>query len=217
MGRGHQPDLSPAFLSMPFVVGLTGGIGSGKSTVAELFRTSGAGVVDADEISRQLTAPAQPAVAEIAHRFGQKYVASDGSLDRAQMRKLIFTDAAARKNLEAILHPRIRHESMRQICASAAPYVVVVVPLLVESGTYRDMLDRILVVDCKVENQVRRVMMRGSGLAREEVLAIIASQASGEKRLGVADDVIHNDGDLDALQEQVIALHLTYLELANVV
>ena len=198
---------------MAFVVGLTGGIGSGKTTVAELFASLGAGLVDTDEISRRLTAPAQPAITEIARKFGPQFVAEDGSLDRVRMRNLVFADPSARKDLEAILHPLIRQESTRQFQASTAPYVVVVVPLLVETGAYRGMMGRILVVDCEPETQVHRVMER-SGLSRIEVLSIIASQASRQQRLHEADDVIHNDRDLETLQAQVSPLHVRYLGLA---
>ena len=199
---------------MAFTVGLTGGIGSGKTTVAELFASKGAGLVDTDEISRRLTAPAQPAIAEIARKFGTQFVAEDGSLDRVRMRNLAFADPAARKDLEAIMHPLIRHESTRQIQASMAPYVVVVVPLLIESGAYLGMIGRVLVVDCEPETQVRRVMER-SGLSRHEVLSIIASQASRQQRLRKADDIIHNDDDLETLRAQVNPLHLRYLGLAT--
>ena len=199
---------------MAFTVGLTGGIGSGKTTVAELFASKGAGLVDTDEISRRLTAPAQPAIAEIARKFGTQFVAEDGSLDRVRMRNLAFADPAARKDLEAILHPLIRNESTRQIQASMAPYVVVVVPLLIESGAYLGMIGRVLVVDCEPETQVRRVMER-SGMSRHEVLSIIASQASRQQRLRKADDIIHNDDDLETLRAQVNPLHLRYLGLAT--
>jgi len=199
---------------MTFTVGLTGGIGSGKTTVAELFASQGAGIVDTDEISRTLTAPAQPAVTQIEHKFGPQFIAADGSLDRAQMRHLVFSDPSARKDLEAILHPLIRQESTRQIHASGAPYVVVVVPLLIETGSYRGMIGRILVVDCEQETQIRRTMER-SGFSRNDVLAIIASQVPRQQRLREADDVIHNDGGLEALRAQVSPLHLRYLGLAT--
>lgn len=199
---------------MAFAVGLTGGIGSGKTTVANLFAAHGAGLVDADEISRRLTAQAQPAVAEIARKFGAQFIAADGSLDRARMRNLVFADAAARKDLEAILHPLVRQETTRQIVASTAPYVIVVVPLLIESGAYRGRMDRILVVDCAPEIQISRVIER-SGLSRNEVLAIIATQASRRQRLNEADDVIHNDDGLEMLSAQVTPLHLRYLGLAT--
>jgi dephospho-CoA kinase len=199
---------------MVFAVGLTGGIGSGKTTVAELFASHGAGLVDTDDISRRLTAPAQPGIVEIARKFGPQFVAADGGLDRAQMRDLVFADPSARKDLEAILHPMIRQESSMQIRESTAPYVIVVVPLLFETGTYRHELGRILVVDCQPEIQVARVTAR-SGLSRDQVLSIIASQVSRQKRLRGADDVINNDGNLEALKAQVIPLHLRYLRLAT--
>ena len=200
---------------MTFAVGLTGGIGSGKTTVAELFTSQGAGLVDTDEISHRLTAPAQPAIAEIARKFGPQFVADDGSLDRVRMRDLVFAHPSARKDLETILHPLIRQASTRQIQESTAPYVVVVVPLLIETGAYRQMMGRILVVDCEPETQVRRVMAR-SGLSRNEVLSIIASQVSRQERLREADDIIHNDGDRETLRAQVNLLHLRYLGLATI-
>ncbi len=199
---------------MAFAIGLTGGIGSGKTTVAGLFALQGAGLVDADEISHRLTTPDQPAVAEIARKFGPQFVAADGSLDRVRMRNLVFADPAARKDLETILHPLIRQESTRQIRESKAPYVIVVVPLLLETCAYRSEMGRILVVDCDPETQIRRVMAR-SGLSRNEVLSIIASQVSRQERLRKADDVIHNDNGLEALEAQVIPLHLRYLGFAT--
>lgn len=199
---------------MAFAIGLTGGIGSGKTTVAGLFALQGAGLVDADEISHRLTTPGQPAVAEVARKFGPQFVAADGSLDRVRMRNLVFADPTARKDLETILHPLIRQESTRQIRESKAPYVIVVVPLLLETGAYRSEMGRILVVDCDPEIQIRRVMAR-SGLSRDEVLSIIASQVSRRERLRKADDVIHNDNGLEALEAQVIPLHLRYLGFAT--
>ena len=199
---------------MAFAVGLTGGIGSGKTTVANLFAAQGAGLIDADDISRKLTAPAQPAIAQIARKFGAQFIAADGSLDRARMRNMVFANARARKDLEAILHPLVLQEINCQILASTAPYVIVVVPLLIESGVYKGRIDRILVVDCAPEIQISRVMER-SGLSRSEVLAIIAAQASRRKRLDAADDVILNDEGLEMLSAQVNPLHLSYLGLAS--
>jgi dephospho-CoA kinase len=199
---------------MTFAVGLTGGIGSGKTIVAGLFASHGAALVDTDEISRQLTAPDQPAVAAIAERFGQEFVARDGSLDRARMRRLVFDNPSHRKDLEALLHPLIRQESTRRIRDVTAPYVVVVVPLLVESTGYSGIIDRILVVDCDPETQIRRVMRR-SGLTRNEVLAIMSSQVSREQRLRAADDIIYNDSDIETLRTQIQALHSKYLGLAT--
>ena len=199
---------------MALAIGLTGGIGSGKTTVAQLFARQGAGLVDADEISHRLTTPGQPAVAEIARKFGPQFVATDGSLDRGRMRNLVFADSAARQDLEAILHPLIRREIAREVRELKAPYIVVVVPLLLETGTYRSALHRILVVDCAPETQICRVMAR-SGLSRDEVLSILASQVSRQERLRLADDVIHNDDDLEALEAQIIPLHVRYLGLAT--
>ncbi len=199
---------------MPFVVGLTGGIGSGKTTVANLFASMGAGLVDTDEISHRLTRPGEPAIAAIGRAFGPEYIAADGSLDRIRMRNLVFANPTARKNLEAILHPLIRKESARQIASSTADYVMIVVPLLIESGAYRDIMTRVLVVDCEQETQIRRVMER-SALSRDEVLSIIAAQASRQSRLSVADDVILNDGGLNTLRTQATALHHRYIELAQ--
>jgi dephospho-CoA kinase len=198
---------------MPFTVGLTGGIGSGKTTVAELFASRGACVVDADEISRKLTGPGQAAVGQIVGSFGPQFAAADGSLDRQRMRDLVFSDASARKSLESILHPLIRQESALQLRACNAPYAILVVPLLIESSAYRSRTNRVAVVDCDTEIQVQRVMQR-SALTRGEVLAIIGSQVSREDRLAAADDVIHNDSDLPALELRVESLHELYIELA---
>ena len=198
---------------MPYAVGLTGGIGSGKSTVAELFGARGAEVVDTDAISHALTAPGGAALDEIRSRFGAGFIAPDGSLDRARMRALAFGDAESRRALEAILHPMIRAETRRRSAASTAPYIVVVIPLLVESGNPRGSVQRVAVVDCDPQVQVVRVMAR-SGLSRDQVLAIMSSQASREQRLLAADDVIRNDGDLAALQAQIDPLHALYLRLA---
>lgn len=195
---------------MPFVVGLTGGIGSGKSAVAELFAALGAAVVDTDVIAHQLTAPGGAAVSPIRAAFGEGVIAADGSLDRAAMRRRVFADGAAKARLEGILHPLIRDESERQCLAALAPYVVWVVPLLVESGNYRRRADRILVVDCPEALQVARVMAR-SRLSADEVRAIMATQASRADRLAAADDVIVNDGSLDALRPRVADLHAGYL------
>jgi dephospho-CoA kinase len=198
---------------MPFAVGLTGGIGSGKTTVAELFARLGAGVIDTDQIARELTAAGQPTVKQIAQRFGPDYVTADGTLDRVRMRALVFADSEARKDLEAILHPLIRDESMRRIADTSAPYVIVVVPLLLETGAYRTMVRRVVVADCDEETQIERVMRR-SQLTREEVLAIMASQVSRAERLLGADDVISNNDDFAVLAIHVAALHGKYLALA---
>lgn len=201
-------------MSMVFVVGLTGGIGSGKTTAAGLFAQHGAEIVDTDEIARLLTGPHQPAVKKIARHFGPQYVASDGALDRARMRALVFTDAKAKLDLEAILHPLIMAQSALRIAASTAPYVIVVVPLLFETGVYRSVVKRVLVVDCDEKTQIRRVLRR-SKLSREEVASIVASQISRAERLRGADDVIRNEGDVASLEKQVVTLHRKYLALAE--
>lgn len=201
---------------MSLVVGLTGGIGSGKSTVADLFAARGAALVDTDVIAHQLTGPHGVAMSAIVGAFGDSIRRADGGLDRAAMRRLVFSDRSAKARLEAILHPLIRQESETR-CAAAvttAPYVLLVVPLLVESGTYRERADRILVVDCDTAIQVSRVMAR-SGLAAEEVEAIIASQASRAARRAAADDVVFNDSGLEELMPQVAALHQRYVDLAR--
>jgi len=198
---------------MPLKIGLTGGIGSGKTRVAEFFRELGATVIDTDEISRRLTAPGGAGALAIAEQFGSDYLTGDGALDRDRMRELVFADSAARRRLEAILHPRIRSAVDAALAAAATPYAIVVVPLLVETGAYGGTVERILVVDCSEELQVARVVQR-SGLTPDEVRAIMASQASRGERLGRADDVISNEGDVEALRAQVLALHGNYLEFA---
>jgi len=200
---------------MTFIVGLTGGIGSGKSAAATLFEELGAAVVDTDAIAHELTAPGGTAIAPIRAAFGDEVVAPNGALDRAAMRRKVFTDAQAKGRLEAILHPMIRAEADRRSAAVRAPYVVLVVPLLVESGGYRSRVQRVTVVDCPEEVQVARVMSR-SGLSAEEARAIMAAQVSREARLAVADDVIDNGGELAALRPQIEALHRRYLEMAAV-
>lgn len=197
----------------PFVVGLTGGIGSGKSAAADLFGELGAAVVDTDRIAHALTAPDGAAMAAIREAFGAGVVAEDGSLNRPAMRALAFEDPAVRKRLEGILHPLIRDESDRLCREAQAPYVVLVVPLLIESGTYRGRVRRLCVVDCPEDVQVERVMRR-SGLETSQVRAIMAAQARRAERLQAADDVVDNGDGLAQLREQVLDLHRRYLALA---
>ncbi|MGF6725825.1 dephospho-CoA kinase [Paraburkholderia sp. GAS41] len=198
-----------------FAVGLTGGIGSGKSTVADLFAARGAAIVDTDLIAHRITAPHGVAMSKIAIEFGASFVAPDGSLDRARMRALIFSDEAARRRLEAITHPLIRTETERARNDASGPYVMLVVPLLVESGNWKAHVDRVLTVDCSVETQIARVMRRND-FSREQVLAIIARQATREARLGAADDVIVNETtSVEELRAQVEAQHRRYLSLAG--
>lgn len=199
---------------MPFVIGLTGGVGSGKSTAARIFESLGAQVVDADAISHQLTGPGGAAMVAIRSTFGETFLQRDGSLDRAHMRDLAFTDPAARGRLEEILHPLIRAETARLVAASTAPYVILVVPLLLEKGAYRDRIQRVLVIDSDPEVQIKRVMQR-SRLSREAVASIMAAQMDRASRLAAADDVLDNTGAEDALRRQVERLHRRYMELAS--
>jgi dephospho-CoA kinase len=199
---------------MAFCVGLTGGIGSGKSAAASLFGKLGAAVVDTDEISHALTAPAGAAIAAIREHFGPGFVAADGGLDRARMRNLVFSDPSARKKLEAILHPLIRERTRAAVASARAPYVVVVVPLLFETGACLDLVARVLVVDCEENEQVRRVAAR-SGMAADEIRRIMAAQLPRAERLNRADDVLDNSGGLEALRDPVARLHAKYLDLAR--
>lgn len=192
------------------IVGLTGGIGSGKSAVARLFAGHGIPCIDTDTVSHQLTAPGGAAMPAIVAAFGAGMRQADGALDRTAMRALVFSQPAARQQLEAILHPLIHQESLRQLAALDAPYRLLAVPLLFESARYRDLVARTLVVDCPTERQVARVMAR-NGLPEAQVSAIIAAQMPREQRLLLADDVISNDADLDALALQVDAKHRYYL------
>ena len=199
---------------MAFIVGLTGGIGSGKSAAADAFEKLGAAVVDTDLIAHELTRAGGAAIDGVRALFGDSAIAADGAMDRKAVRERVFSDPAAKRRLEALLHPMIRAESERRIAAATAPYVVHVVPLLVESPGYRQRVQRVLVVDCPEALQVERVRAR-SGLPAEAVEAIMRSQVSREERLAAADDVIDNSGTLAALQNQVRKLHQTYLELAR--
>lgn len=198
---------------MSLIIGLTGGIGSGKTTVADCFASLGAAVVDTDVIAHELTVAQGAAMREIEAAFGDSVLRVEGGLDRTAMRRLVFSDPSAKSRLESILHPMIRLESEAR-CRSAteAPYVMLVVPLLLESGAYRERVDRILVVDCDEDVQISRVMAR-SGLSLEEVRAIMATQASRSERLAAADDVVLNSGGKEDLSAQVVALHRRYLEL----
>jgi len=195
---------------MILIVGLTGGIGSGKSTVAALFAEHGAGIVDTDAIAHSLTQAGGEAIAAIRAAFGNDYLTEDGALDRAKMRGLIFSDAAAKQRLEQILHPLIREHAKAQLQQlQDKPYVLVVVPLLPESPAFRQLVQRVLVVDCNENIQVARVVGR-SRMTEAEARAIIARQTPRADRLRLADDIIHNDVGLDSLAGQVAALHERY-------
>jgi dephospho-CoA kinase len=198
---------------MPYCVGLTGGIGSGKSSAARIFASLGAGMVDVDDISHVLTRPGGAAIADIRSQFGAEAIATDGSLNRARMRELIFADASAKQRLEAILHPMIGAQARAAVAASPSPYVMLVVPLLLERDTYGDVTQRVAVVDCTEQHQIERTMRR-SAISEDAVRAIMAAQLSRAQRLAKADDVINNDGGEDELRRQVCALHERYLTLA---
>jgi dephospho-CoA kinase len=194
---------------------LTGGIGSGKSTAANLLAESGAAIIDTDVIAHALTAPGGAAIAALREEFGAEFIAANGALDRARMRSLAFSNDDARKRLERILHPMIRAETVAAASRNAAaPYVVFVVPLLVESGSWVDRVDRVLVVDCSPGMQVVRVARR-SGLAPGDVMSIAARQASRAQRLAAADDVVVNEGTPGDLVPRMARVHAAYLRLAS--
>lgn len=197
-----------------FKVGLTGGIGSGKSTVAELFSELGVTVIDADQLAHELTAPGGEAIEPIRAMFGPDYVDPLGALDRARMRARIFSDAAAKKALESILHPMIRGETDRRAAQATSEYVILMIPLLVETGDPHARCDRVLVVDCPESLQIERAMAR-SKLTRHAVEAIMSAQVSRAERLRCADDVIDNGGTPGHLRPQVEKLHASYRQLAR--
>lgn len=199
---------------MPLVVGLTGGIGSGKSAAAAMFEALGAGIVDTDAIAHELTAPQGAAMAAIRETFGPDYLTANGALDRARMRSRVFADPGSKRRLEGILHPLIRAEVLARARSADAPYLIVVIPLLFETGGYPGLLQRVAVVDCSEETQIARTMAR-SGLARLEVEAILRAQASRTTRRAGAHDLLDNDGSLERLRVQVAELHRLYLDLAR--
>lgn len=203
---------------MKFRVGLTGGIGSGKSTVASLFKECGVLVIDSDVISHQMTQSGGMAIAAIRSTFGDDYIDASGALNRALMRQLIFSDRAAKLQLEAILHPLIRAQIMVQVdnahtnSTLTSPYLLLVIPLLFETLSYQELVQRTLVVDCAETTQIARTMQR-SGLDEQTARTIMASQISRAERLRLADEIIQNDGSLDTLRQQVEQLHQHYLAI----
>lgn len=199
-----------------YEIGLTGGIGSGKSKVADLLQEWGAAIIDTDAIAHTLTAPGGAAIEPIRQTFGDQVIAADGSMNRAAMRELVFANPETRRQLEAILHPMIGSVTRQRARQAQGCYLVYVVPLLVESGTWVDRVDRVCVVDCDPETQIQRVQAR-SGLTREAVQRIMQAQASRQQRLQAATDIIVNDGatSLNDLVQRTQALHHKWCGLAQ--
>jgi len=195
-----------------FIVGLTGGIASGKSTVANLFSCQGIEIIDADEISRTLVKTGSPALEAIVKHFGSSITDAEGNLDRKQLRELVFADNAKKEWLENLLHPLVRQEIQRQVAASSSQYVIIVVPLLLESENYSD-VDRILVIDVPENVQLERIKKR-DGSSETLARSIMDAQMKRERRLESADDVISNNSGMDSLEEQVKNLHHQYLQLS---
>lgn len=193
-------------------IGLTGGIASGKSAVADQFAMRGATVIDADRITRQLVLPGQPARADLIRALGREILDADGNLDRERLRRRIFSNAATRRIVEGILHPAVIAEMRRQSDAAPGPYQILVIPLLVEGG-HRELVDRVLVVDCAEERQIERLMRR-DGETRENALRALAAQATRAQRLAAADDIVSNDGDPADLVTAVAGLDSEYRRLA---
>lgn len=206
-------DTRPGSNRNPLAVGLTGGIGSGKSTVSAAFESLGVPVIDADQLAHQLVAPGQPALDEIRNTFGEHFITPDGRLDRACIRQRVFSNDEEKHKLEAILHPKIRSRIQAWIAALDAPYCLVVIPLLLETGQ-ADLVDRILVVDATENEQLKRVAARDR-LTHNDILAIMDTQADRETRLAAADDIIENSSDIASLESQVKAMHSYYLEISH--
>ncbi|SEO82439.1 dephospho-CoA kinase [Nitrosovibrio sp. Nv6] len=199
---------------MTLIIGLTGGIGSGKTSAANFFSVLGIDIVDTDVIAHELTQPKGAAIDAIRQTFTDRFITAEGALNREEMRRLVFSDSGSRRKLETILHPLIRDEASRRAALFSAPYGIVVVPLLLETGQYRELIHRILLVDCDECDQIARATAR-TGLDESTVRAIMATQLSREERLQQADDVITNDADLPHLARQVGVLHEKYLALAS--
>jgi dephospho-CoA kinase len=206
--------MSNTLLPGKFSVGLTGGIGSGKTLVADMFSERGAAIVDTDQIAHQLTAPEGVAISLIRSRFGDDFITDAGAMDRAKMREKVFNDADSKRQLEAILHPLIRIETERAAAHAQGIYLIFAVPLLVESGSWKNRVSRILVVDCPEQLQISRVAARNR-LSEAQIRAIMATQTTRSARLAAADDVIINDKDMAALVPQVDRLHALYCGLAK--
>ena len=205
--------MTSARKNSPLRIGLTGGIASGKSVVAEMFAELGVPVIDTDVIAREVVAPGRPALDEIRERFGENMIDAAGALDRAAMRKVIFDNDTARLDLEGIVHPKIGAETRRQADASGGDYQLIVVPLLVGSPLIQ-FVDRVLTVDCAEETQIQRLLARDAETV-EQARRILAAQASREERLEIADDVINNDHSLGHLRDQVTDLDRKYRRLGQ--
>ncbi len=195
-----------------FIVGLTGGIGSGKTTVANLFAALGIALVDADIVAREVVAPGQPALAAIASHFGQQVLTADGQLDRAALRSLVFSDASAKAWLNQLLHPQIRQQLLQQLQQAQSPYVLLVAPLLIENGLTA-VVDQVLVVDVDPDLQLQRTVQRDH-VSPDQVAAIMASQCQRSIRLQSADQIISNETDVAALTDKIAILHQLYLDMA---
>lgn len=200
---------------MPLVIGLTGGIGSGKTCATKYFAELGIDIIDTDEIARTLTQPNGVAIASIRKIFGATFITVDGALDRSKMRELVFSDNATREKLETILHPLIFEEVACRIKQAKSSYIIIVIPLLFETDDYHKMIQRILVIDCDEQKQITRTMARNK-LGEQEVRAIMATQVSRQERIQKADDIILNNDDLDYLHQQVVNHHQKYLVLSDV-
>lgn len=199
---------------MTFVVGLTGGIGCGKSSTSQFFSDLGIDVIDTDVIARQLTQPNGSAISLIQNTFGSSVITADGALDRNKMRDLVFANSESRHKLEQILHPLILKAVIRRIKQSQAPYVIVVIPLLFETNDYNHLIQHILVIDCDEQQQLLRTMER-SNLSEQKVRSIMATQVARETRIQKADDVILNNQDIEYLKAQILLLHHKYLALSK--
>jgi dephospho-CoA kinase len=199
--------------TVPLRIGLTGGIASGKTAVADMFAEMGAVVIDTDLIARAIVQPGEPALEQLQQEFGSQIIQVGGDLDRAALRQLVFSDAEERVKLEQILHPRIQQETIRQAEFATGDYQIIVVPLLVGSPL-RDFVDRVLVVDCTEATQIERLILRDSE-SEEQARRILAAQATREERLAIADDIVRNDGNLTGLRQQVENLHTIYRQLSQ--
>lgn len=195
-----------------FTLGITGGIGSGKTSVSNFFSEFGASIIDTDVIAHDLCKPNGIAISSIRSQFGESFIQDDGAMNRSKMRELIFNDAQAKQQLESILHPLIRQQTELMVSKSTGLYAILVIPLLIESKQWIDRLDRILVIDCEEETQILRVMRRNS-FEREQVLQIMAMQVSRHERLQYADDVINTENNFAHIRQQVAQLHAKYIHL----